>query len=280
MQGPALRRTPQRYGELALAPHRDAPCARSRRSTSYAGLRGGGDARRQASVPTAGRARPVHARLLQPGRSPIERPRPRSSAASVPVVRLALLHPALAVLADVAAHPRRALRVLGQPRDAQRLFDVGGAGCLGRRRRSPCRLPRSPWSCTRGLHTRSPSSRTAATVTRAGFMCSRSGMPFAFVDTSDMWFGSRAGPGIVVTLSGSTLHGRRRRGGLARRRVRRRARPSAGVCFQLAFGLLPQHPLQPRFRATGRYANSAPGAAAGSCWRRMRQRAPMSRSST
>ena len=71
-------------------------------------------------------------------------------------------------------------------------------------------------------------------VTRGGFMMMM-GMPFAFVDTSDMWFGTRWSR-IVVTLSGplSTL-------GLAGalrvgRRVRRRP-GRVGIAFQLAFGL-------------------------------------------
>jgi putative peptide zinc metalloprotease protein len=72
------------------------------------------------------------------------------------------------------------------------------------------------------------------TVTRGGFMLMM-GMPFAFVDTSDMWFGSRWSR-IVVTMSGplSTAGIAGVLAGVAAYVPEPRV---SGVAYQLAFGL-------------------------------------------
>jgi putative peptide zinc metalloprotease protein len=71
-------------------------------------------------------------------------------------------------------------------------------------------------------------------VTRGGFMLMM-GMPFAFVDTSDMWFGTRWSR-IVVTLSGP-LSTAALAGGIALGAAYVPDPAVSGVCFQLAFGL-------------------------------------------
>ncbi|GAB4060244.1 hypothetical protein GCM10028775_75160 [Catellatospora paridis] len=72
------------------------------------------------------------------------------------------------------------------------------------------------------------------TVTRGGFMLMM-GMPFAFVDTSDMWFGSRWSR-IVVTLSGP-LSTAAIAGMLAAVAAWAPAPQVSGIAYQLAFGL-------------------------------------------
>lgn len=72
------------------------------------------------------------------------------------------------------------------------------------------------------------------TVTRGGFLVMM-GMPFAFVDTSDMWFGSRWSR-IVVALSGP-LSTAGLAGALSLGAAYLPSRAAAAVCFQLAFGL-------------------------------------------
>jgi putative peptide zinc metalloprotease protein len=72
------------------------------------------------------------------------------------------------------------------------------------------------------------------TVTRGGFMLMM-GMPFAFVDTSDMWFGSRWSR-IVVTLSGP-LSTAAIAGMLAAVAAWVPAPQVSGIAYQLAFGL-------------------------------------------
>ncbi|WP_412539184.1 PqqD family peptide modification chaperone [Longispora sp. K20-0274] len=72
------------------------------------------------------------------------------------------------------------------------------------------------------------------TVTRAGFML-MFGLPFAFVDTSDMWFGDRRSR-LVVTLAGplstAALAGTAALGAAALPDP-----VASGLCYQLAFGL-------------------------------------------
>jgi putative peptide zinc metalloprotease protein len=72
------------------------------------------------------------------------------------------------------------------------------------------------------------------TVTRGGFMFVL-GMPFAFVDTSDMWFGTRWSR-VVVTLSGP-LSTAAVAGGAALVAAYVTDPVVSGVAFQLAFGL-------------------------------------------
>jgi putative peptide zinc metalloprotease protein len=71
-------------------------------------------------------------------------------------------------------------------------------------------------------------------VTRGGFMLML-GMPFAFVDTSDMWFGSRRAR-LVVTLSGP-LSTAGLAGTLALYATFGGQPAIAAVCYQLAIGL-------------------------------------------
>jgi putative peptide zinc metalloprotease protein len=71
-------------------------------------------------------------------------------------------------------------------------------------------------------------------VTRGGFMLML-GMPFAFVDTSDMWFGTRRSR-LVVTLSGP-LSTAALAGGLALYATYGGQPAVAAVCYQLAIGL-------------------------------------------
>jgi putative peptide zinc metalloprotease protein len=79
----------------------------------------------------------------------------------------------------------------------QRLFDIGGAGVWGAVALGLVYLAALVvHESAHALAVKSYGRR----VTRGGFMMMM-GMPFAFVDTSDMWFGSRWSR-IVVTLSG------------------------------------------------------------------------------
>jgi putative peptide zinc metalloprotease protein len=82
-------------------------------------------------------------------------------------------------------------------KDHQRLFNVGGAGWAGAIIvAAVCLIALAIHESAHAFAVKSYGRR----VTRGGFMLMM-GMPFAFVDTSDMWFGSRYSR-IVVTLSG------------------------------------------------------------------------------
>lgn len=82
-------------------------------------------------------------------------------------------------------------------KEHQRLFNVGGAGWAGAIIvAAVCLIALAIHETAHALAVKSYGRR----VTRGGFMLMM-GMPFAFVDTSDMWFGSRYSR-IVVTLSG------------------------------------------------------------------------------
>jgi putative peptide zinc metalloprotease protein len=113
----------------------------------------------------------------------------------------------------------------------QRLFQVGGAGWLGAIIvAAVCLGALAIHESAHALAVKSYGRR----VTRGGFMLMM-GMPFAFVDTSDMWFGSRYSR-IVVTLSGplstATIAGS---AALVAAYV-----PNpvvAGIAFQIAFAL-------------------------------------------
>ncbi|GIG61256.1 hypothetical protein Lfu02_56280 [Longispora fulva] len=113
----------------------------------------------------------------------------------------------------------------------QRLFDTAGAGYLGAVGVALAYL------VALVLHEAAHALAVKSygrTVTRAGFMLVF-GLPFAFVDTSDMWFGDRRSR-LVVTLAGplstAALAGTAALGAAAL--------PSpvaSGLCYQLAFGL-------------------------------------------
>jgi putative peptide zinc metalloprotease protein len=113
----------------------------------------------------------------------------------------------------------------------RRLFDVGGAGATG------AVIVAVGYLLALVLHELLHALAVKSygrRVTRGGFMMVM-GMPFAFVDTSDMWFGTRWSR-IVVTISGplSTL-GLAGACGLAAAYA-----PSpvvGGIAYQLAFGL-------------------------------------------
>jgi putative peptide zinc metalloprotease protein len=79
----------------------------------------------------------------------------------------------------------------------RRLFDVGGAGAWGAVAVGVLFL--GALAAHESVHALAVKSY-GRRVTRGGFMLMM-GMPYAFVDTSDMWFGSRWSR-IVVTLSG------------------------------------------------------------------------------
>jgi putative peptide zinc metalloprotease protein len=113
----------------------------------------------------------------------------------------------------------------------QRLFDVGGAAVYGALAIGVgYLLALVIHESAHALAVKSYGRR----VTRAGFMLMM-GMPFAFVDTSDMWFGTRWSR-VVVALSGPlTTLGLAGGAGLAASYV-----PDpvvSGVCFHLAIGL-------------------------------------------
>ncbi len=118
-----------------------------------------------------------------------------------------------------------------QAREHQRLFDVGGAGVWGAVAVGAGYL--LALIAHEGAHALAVKSY-GRKVTRAGFMFTM-GMPFAFVDTSDMWFGSRWSR-IVVTLSGP-LSTAAIAGAVSLTAAYSPSPVVAGVCFQLAFGL-------------------------------------------
>jgi putative peptide zinc metalloprotease protein len=118
-----------------------------------------------------------------------------------------------------------------QARAHARLFDVGGAGMWGLVAVAVgYLLALVAHEAAHALAVKSYGRR----VTRGGFMMMM-GMPFAFVDTSDMWFGSRWSR-IVVTLSGP-LSTAGIAGGLALTSAYAPSPVVRGLCFQLAFGL-------------------------------------------
>lgn len=82
-------------------------------------------------------------------------------------------------------------------KDHQQLFNVGGAGLVGALVvAAVCLIALAIHESAHAMAVKSYGRK----VTRGGFMLMM-GMPFAFVDTSDMWFGTRWSR-IVVTLSG------------------------------------------------------------------------------
>jgi len=113
----------------------------------------------------------------------------------------------------------------------QRLFDVGGAAAYGVVAVGVGYLMALViHESAHALAVKSYGRR----VTRAGFMLMM-GMPFAFVDTSDMWFGTRWSR-VVVALSGplTTLG---LAGGAALAAAYVGDPVVSGVCFHLAIGL-------------------------------------------
>jgi putative peptide zinc metalloprotease protein len=123
------------------------------------------------------------------------------------------------------------LYAFGVATGRQRLFDVGGAGWWG------ALAVAGGYLVALVIHESAHALAVKSygrTVTRGGFMLVF-GLPFAFVDTSDMWFGTRWSR-IVVTLSGPLSTA-----GLAGAAAFGAAYVGdpmvSGVCFQLAFGL-------------------------------------------
>ncbi len=113
----------------------------------------------------------------------------------------------------------------------QRLFDVGGAGLWGAVAIAVGYLVALViHESAHALAVKSYGRK----VTRGGFMLML-GMPFAFVDTSDMWFGSRWSR-LVVTLSGP-LSTAAVAGAVSLGAAYVDDPAISGVCFQLAFGL-------------------------------------------
>jgi len=113
----------------------------------------------------------------------------------------------------------------------QRLLDLGGAGGLGWVVIATCYLVAI--TIHESAHALAVKSY-GRTVTRAGFLFML-GMPFAFVDTSDMWFGSRWSR-IVVTLAGP-LSTAALAGALALGAAYLPDPALSAGCFQLAFAL-------------------------------------------
>jgi putative peptide zinc metalloprotease protein len=113
----------------------------------------------------------------------------------------------------------------------QRLFDVGGAGWYG------AVAVAVGYLVALVIHESAHALAVKSygrTVTRGGFMFVL-GMPFAFVDTSDMWFGTRWSR-VVVTLSGP-LSTAAVAGAVALVAAYVADPGVSGVAFQLAFGL-------------------------------------------
>ena len=115
--------------------------------------------------------------------------------------------------------------------DRQRLLDLGGAGAWGVAAIAVGYL--AAIAVHEAAHALAVKSY-GRTVTRGGFMLML-GMPFAFVDTSDMWFGSRWSR-IVVAVSGP-LSTAGIAGGLSLAAAYLPHRAVSALCFQLAFGL-------------------------------------------
>lgn len=113
----------------------------------------------------------------------------------------------------------------------QRLFNVGGAGIWG------MAAALAGYLFALVVHESAHALAVKSygrTVTRGGFMLMM-GMPFAFVDTSDMWFGTRWSR-IVVTLAGP-LSTAGVAGGAALIAAYVPHPIVSGIAFQLAFGL-------------------------------------------
>lgn len=116
-------------------------------------------------------------------------------------------------------------------KEHQRLFNVGGAGWAGAVIvAAVCLIALAIHESAHALAVKSYGRR----VTRGGFMLMM-GMPFAFVDTSDMWFGTRWSR-IVVTLSGP-LSTAAVAGGAALVAAYVPNAVVAGIAFQIAFAL-------------------------------------------
>lgn len=112
-----------------------------------------------------------------------------------------------------------------------RLFDLQGAGAWGAAAIGVgYLLALAAHETAHALAVRSYGRK----VTRGGFMLML-GMPFAFVDTSDMWFGTRWSR-LVVTLAGP-LSTAGMAGGLALYATYGTEPAVAAVCYQLAIGL-------------------------------------------
>lgn len=119
----------------------------------------------------------------------------------------------------------------GLAQTRQRLFDVGGAGPAGLLASGALYLVAiAVHETAHALAVKSYGRK----VNKAGFMVMMA-MPFAFVDTSDMWFGDRRSR-LVVSLSGPfvTLV---MAGGLALGAALLPDPAVSGICFQVAFGL-------------------------------------------
>lgn len=113
----------------------------------------------------------------------------------------------------------------------QRLFDVAGTGLTG------VLIIGAGYLIALAIHEAAHALAVKSygrTVTRGGFMLMM-GMPFAFVDTSDMWFGSRWSR-IVVTLSGP-LSTAGLAGGFALAAAYVPEPRSSALAYHLAFGL-------------------------------------------
>ncbi len=119
----------------------------------------------------------------------------------------------------------------GVAQGRQRLFDVGGAGPAGLLASGALYLVAlAVHETAHALAVKSYGRK----VNKAGFMVMMA-MPFAFVDTSDMWFGDRRSR-LVTSLSGPfiTLV---MAGGLALGAAGLPDPKASGICFQVAFGL-------------------------------------------
>lgn len=123
------------------------------------------------------------------------------------------------------------LAAFGVATSSQRLLDVGGAGVWG------AIVVGASYLVALAVHEAAHALAVKSygrTVTRAGFLLMLF-LPFAFVDTSDMWFADRRAR-IVVTLAGplSTLA---IAGALSLTAAFAADTTVAGIAFQLAFGL-------------------------------------------
>lgn len=113
-----------------------------------------------------------------------------------------------------------------------RLFDVGGIGALG------VVVTLGGYMISLSIHELAHALATKSygrRVSRGGMMIML-GMPFAFVDTSDMWFEGRKGPRIAVSLAGP-LATAAMAGGLSIASALLPPGTAPAVCFHVAFGL-------------------------------------------
>ncbi len=112
-----------------------------------------------------------------------------------------------------------------------RLFDVGGAGVLG------AVLAFAAYTLSLVVHEMAHALATKSygrRVPRGGLMVMM-GMPYAFVDTTDMWFEGR-GPRIMVSLAGPIATAAMA-AFFAAGAALLPSHVAAGVCFQVAFAL-------------------------------------------